>query len=229
MRVHLLVIGQSNVASHGRTRGASDFGQVFHDGTFQSLSDPIAGGTGDGGSVWTRLGPMLAADGAVSEFVLTVSAQGGTSIADWAPDGKCFGILAKRLPEITTCARPITHVVFHQGERDTMMGTSCASYVHHFNQMKNCLDVSLHNCPWIVCQASYRMGLMSKEVKSAQNEIIKTSRNVIAGPDTDLLGAAYRYDNTHFNDAGLTAFAAGLRDTFRCICREAAGSSKSDA
>ena len=50
------------------------------------------------GSVWTRLAPLLEGRGDVASFAVTVLAQGGTSMADWAANGKCHARLLAAAP-----------------------------------------------------------------------------------------------------------------------------------
>ena len=46
---HILVIGQSNVANHGKPRGTSDFGSFTVNGELAQLADPLQGGSGNFG------------------------------------------------------------------------------------------------------------------------------------------------------------------------------------
>ena len=178
------------------------------------LSDPIPGGTGSGGSVWTRFAPGLQKAGLASDLVITLRAMGGTSIADWSMHGKCFEALVGDLPTIQNCRTPVTHVVFHQGERDTYLGTDAQTYVRHFEDLYQIVSDALPQVPWIVCKASYRMGVTSTAVRQAQEKIISRFSRCRLGPDTDRLGADFRFDNTHFNDSGLQTFANELLTVF---------------
>jgi hypothetical protein len=212
--IHILVLGQSNVSSHGRPRAMSDFGRVFHAGKFLPLRDPVPGGSGDGGSVWTRLAPLMRDAKVTSDLVVTVRAQGGTSVADWSENGKCFRALMSDIPQIQGCGVPVTHVVYHQGERDNFLRTDADSYVQRFMLLHRAIADQFPQAEWIVCRASYRMGKTSDAVRQAQSTIIDGLPNCRAGCDTDQFGRDYRYDDTHFNEAGLSAFAAGLLKSF---------------
>lgn len=213
--IHILVLGQSNVANHGQPRATSDFGGVFHAGACLPLSDPIPGGSGEGGSVWTRFAPLMRDSNLAPDLRITLRAQGGTAIADWSKSGKHFEELLRDLPAIRSCPVPVTHVLYHQGERDTMLGTDEVGYVSRFLELHDAVSGALPQAEWIVCRASYRMGVTSETVRRAQDAIVARLSKCRAGFDTDQLGSEYRYDDTHFNEKGLQAFARGLLDCFR--------------
>lgn len=212
--VHILVLGQSNVANHGTPAGASGFGRVFYNERMTALRDPIPGGSGQGGSVWTRFAPLLRDGKLASDLVITLRAQGGTSVADWSEKGKCYEALVRDIAAIRGCPVPVSHVLYHQGERDTLLRTDTATYVESFMQLYRTVTDAFPAAQWIVCRASYRMGVTSEAVRRAQEEIIERIPGGLRGPDTDRFGAEYRHDNTHFNENGLAAFANDLLACF---------------
>ncbi|MCH9806516.1 MAG: hypothetical protein K0U74_02175 [Alphaproteobacteria bacterium] len=214
--VHVLVLGQSNVANHGKPKGSSDFGRAYHDGSFHPLVDPLPGGTGKEGTVWTRVAPLLRDRLQLSDFVVSLLAQGGTSVGDWSTGGKCFEAMRAAIPKIAECPVPVTHVLYHQGERDTLLETDTASYVAQFSKLHEEVQKTFQ-VPWIVCRVSYRMGVTSADVIAAQDEIIRSTPGCIAGPNTDQFGSDYRYDDTHFNEKGVNAFAAELAETIAAV------------
>jgi hypothetical protein len=204
--MHILVLGQSNVASHGKERRVCDWGCCWHEAKRYALVDPLPGGTGTDGSVWTRLAPRLQARGDVADFAVTVLAQGGTSVADWAPAGKCHQLLLRSIPSIRETP-PLTHILYHQGERDTFLKTAKADYVASFRALAAVLTAVWPGVPLILCTVSYRMGETSEAVRDAQAELVASVPGCRPGPDTDSLGRDMRRDGTHFNAAGLEAFA----------------------
>ena len=48
------------------------------------------------------------------------------------------------------------------------------------------------------------------DVIAAQNAIIANNADCHPGPNTDALGTAFRYDDTHLNDIGQSEFAQML-------------------
>lgn len=213
--MHLLVLGQSNVANHGKRLSHCDWGQYFHQGKKRRLVDPILGGSGKGGSVWTRLSPLLKQSGLTDEFIVSVLAQGGTSVSDWSSGGKCFEPFEKdHIPALKSGPTPVTHIIYHQGERDTLLETSRQDYIEAFKPLHKLLRKSFPDVPIFICTASYRFGICSDDVREAQKEISETFEGCVFAVDTDELGEAYRYDNTHFNDLGLNTFADALFKAF---------------
>lgn len=209
-RIHILVLGQSNVANHGQGRRRSTWGACWHDGVKLPLNDPIPGGTGQEGSVWTRLAPLLEHAGDIGDFSVTVLAEGGTSMADWAAGGRCHRRLKEAVPQIQALDEGITHLLFHQGERDTLLRTTSEAYFTDFLTLHELTSSLWPRCPMFVCMASHRMGVTSAAVRSAQKRIQREVPICIPGPDTDALGSELRRDDTHFNERGLEVFARQL-------------------
>lgn len=215
--LHILVLGQSNVASHGESRGSSPFGRVFHAGKFFPLTDPIKGSSGNEGSVWSRFGPKCQAAGLAADLIISAKAVGATSMADWSKAGTCFASLQAALPAIQACPVPPTHVVFHQGERDNFLATRESNYIACFDQLYALVHQALPLIPWIFCRATFRAGIISETIRQAQARIIAKYPNIYPGPDTDLLDDDFRMDGTHFNQKGLDSFAEMLLQTFAAL------------
>ena len=106
--------------------------------------------------------------------------------------------------------REVIQVVFQQGEKDTLLETTQADYVATFRRMYDAVVDRIGQTPWLLCQSSYRMGVVSPAVIAAQVELADTIPDISAGPNLDRLGSDFRRDDTHFNDAGLEAYAADL-------------------
>ena len=212
--IHVLVLGQSNVANHGEGLSYSSLGRaVTMDGTETNLTDPVPGGSGELGSIWPRVSDLLAEQRVCDQFVVTLRAQSGASVADWAENGKNFNSLRKEIARIARHHPPVTHIVWHQGERDTLNETSRADYCEKFRDLYDLLTLNLPGADWVICRASHRMGVTSPTVIEAQNEILRTAKNAFEGPNTDSLGDEFRVDRTHFNTDGLQKFAALMATT----------------
>lgn len=214
---NLLGLGQSNIANHGGARREAPGASVRFDGAIVPLADPVPGGSGSDGSVWTRLAPLLS-DGGRNDVCVTLAGQGGTSVAEWLPGGMLFSKLEQRISLGDT--NNITHVIFQQGEKDTLLGTTTEVYEASFKTLFDAVNARIGEVPWIICRSSWRFGVVSEAVTSAQTRLAETLPGAIAGPDLDLLGTDYRRDNTHFNDRGLDAFADGLAS---CLLPQRAG------
>jgi len=212
--LHVLVLGQSNVANHGKPRLKSSFGRSFHHNEMRPLADPIPGGSGAGGSVWTRFASMVSDTKLAPDLVISLRAIRGTSVKDWSSSGKCYENLVRELPALKTCQVPVTHIVFHQGERDGILGTDVDTYVGAFKRLHAAVSEVFPAAQWIICRTSYRRGRTNETIRNAQEQIIASCANCWRGPDTDQLGADYRHDGTHLNYQGLKAFATALVSTF---------------
>jgi hypothetical protein len=213
--VHILGIGQSNLANHCGTPRTSPFGRVVLRGVDLPLSDPVAGGSGSAGSVWPRLADRLSQVPEVSDLALTLTAVGGTSIAEWAPGGPLFKTLVERSDHGDLGA--VTHVVFQQGEKDTKLRTSTDGYLAAFMALYDGVSTLVGPATWIICRSSYRLGETSAHVIQAQNQAVASIAEAAAGPDLDRLGPKFRYDDAHFNDAGLERFAAELAEALVAV------------
>lgn len=206
--LHILAIGQSNLANHCGTPRKSGTGEVLFAGRLMRLCDPVPGGTGEDGSVWTRVSPLLAEKRPDRILRLALVARGGTSVAEWAPGGACFNALEARLA--AGDALNARMIVFQQGEKDTLLETTAEDYEARFRALHDALTARLGLLPWIICRASYRFGVTSASVIAAQNKLVATLPQAYAGPALDRLGRSFRQDDTHFNDEGLDAFAEEL-------------------
>jgi hypothetical protein len=119
----LFVWGQSLAANSGHGRYAARNANntcVFADGNFYPCSDPIVGAEGPGGSVWSRFADSILGrsinNTTVRQVVVGCCAQGGTSMTDWAPDGRQAGTLHRCLSDYIANVGQPTHLAFSQGE-----------------------------------------------------------------------------------------------------------------
>ncbi len=211
--LHLLVLGQSNVANHGDGKSASHHGWVDGGANTQlTMADPIYGGTGQQGSIWPRVAEILHQKQG-GTLGLTLHAVGGTSVEDWAPNGRLHQPLLDSLPQL---GGRVTHIVWHQGERDTLLGTSQADYAERLTALHSAVACILP-VPWIICRASYRADQTSDKMLAAQTAVLTKIPGCIAGPNTDTLGSEFRRDGTHFNAQGLDSFAAMMAQTLGAL------------
>ncbi len=224
---HALVIGQSNAANHGptRLRVDSDKASLFFKGALHPLHDPLPGGSGTGGSVWTRLGRRLLATDRFERIIFTLAAIDGASIRELAPGGKYFAAIANPLSRMGKMGFEVNHILVHQGETETLLATSTPDYLNALKSLIACLRNGGVGAPVFVCRNTYRNGLTNKDIRTAQAEIVDPANRIFAGPDTDTLGPDWRSDDhVHLSDAGLEAFADLWMDALR-LDRNAAAES----
>ena len=213
-RATFLVIGQANAGNHGPVRASGGPAmRVFYEGSFLPAHDPLPGASGGGGSVWTRFGPRAIAAGLCDELVMLNVAHGDTAVADWGPGGRMHSRLSSAIRKAQETGIVFTHVIWHQGERDTLMGTSKAAYATRLDAVIDWLRGRNIDAPIYVCGTSLRAGRTGPGIRAAQAAAVDPAAGVFSGPDTDLLGADLRQDGTQLNAAGQDAFAEMLCDT----------------
>lgn len=206
MRIHVLAIGQSNIANHGNAQFDSSFGTVWHQGQQHPVRDPIPGASGHGGSVWAPVADCLR--NRAASFELTNIARGGSSITQWATEFQ--PAIHEAIDMCRSAGSVPSHVVFHQGEKDTLLATTGPEYLDRLCSVFDAVGQLVPDARWVVCRASYRFGQTNSDVIDAQTQFAKRTTAVLEGPNTDLLGTDFRHDDTHFNALGLTRFGHDL-------------------
>lgn len=178
-----------------------------------------------GGSPWSRLGDMLAEELGVPIGFMSAG-YGSTKIDQWLPGGEYYPRLQMAIIDSRTYgARAI---LWHQGESDTFKQTSTTDYAERLTQIieqsRTDAGRAIH---WGVALAAYvpeelwdgapeTLPWYQAAVREGQLQVINSILGVFRGPDTDLLGPAYRYEQQdyriHFNGSGLYEHALGWRD-----------------
>lgn len=203
--------GQSNSANFGTPRQkAKEDRVVYYDGrSYIPAEDPIPGGCGDGGSVWSILGDRIVESQGVPVCFRSASLT-WTEVKNWMPpDTQLYKNLVQCVNAFGT--NGVRAVLWHQGESDTLVKTSAAVYRDRLKAITIALNRDCgYRLPWFVAQASFHTG----SGKPEQEEVAKGQQMLWAekiafkGAVTDdLLTATYRSDGVHFNQAGLHAHA----------------------
>jgi len=215
----LLVVtgGQSNAANSISTPRDADPAAplfMFVDGACYLLRDPLPATTGGGGSIWSRLGPMLLTR--TGRPVLFVNgAVGGSRFADWIdPTSPYFGRLQRNVAAAARIAGPVDLVLWHQGETDAALHPGRQRIEADIRAV---LTRLLHELPLapdarvMLYRASRCIGEGREngvaDIIAAQTAAVAIDPRVIAGPNTDRLGRRQRWDGCHFNEAGAEAVA----------------------
>ena len=127
----------------GQSNGAQYFDSVYEpvhtsaqfqflgsDGTLRAFIEPIFG-TGSGqlvGSLWGKLGDDLIDAGVCTTVVWALTALGGTNAAQWSSTGIYGQNVTTHIRALIARGIAITAVLWMQGETDTQLSTSQASY-----------------------------------------------------------------------------------------------------
>jgi hypothetical protein len=204
-----LVFGQSNAGNSGESRVAAGDGvYVFHEGRLHPAEDPLPGATGAGGTVWTRLGPRVLGKGLADAVVFVPMAVAGAKIDRWTPGGDLHPRLLTTLDDLAAAGLPLTHLLWHHGESDARADTPQAEYVRIFHAMLESIRSRGVHAPVLVSVATLCQAERPDEsLREAQKSLVDERTGIFAGPDTDLLGYAYRYDGCHFSKEGLEEYA----------------------
>jgi lysophospholipase L1-like esterase len=220
-RMTVLALGQSNIANHGpeRAKGGPGALMLTEKKGLVPMQDPLPGATGDGGSVWTRFAPLAIKRGLCDEIAVIAVAAENTTVADWMQGAKAASRLDAALDAADTCDAEITHIVWHQGERDTQINTPGGAYARYLTAVIGGLRMRGLDVPVIVCNASYLAGATSESVRLAQQAVVNPIAGVYAGPDTDAIGAEHRFDDCHFDAKGQKLFAEALVKSLSAIER----------
>jgi hypothetical protein len=208
-RLVLVVAGQSNAANYGETRRTAGYRVfAFDRGEVYTAVDPLPGGDGDGGSIWTRLGARLAMTDDYDAVIIAVVAQSSTQLKDWTPGGSCHQRLVETLQQLAAAKLPPDYFLWQQGESEA--GSPAAAGPAYLRELRQLHETCRQIFPGIVFVAAHA----TYGASPAVNEQIRLAQTAAAelpgalpGPDLDALGEAFRRDGVHFNDGGLSAAA----------------------
>jgi len=204
----LLIFGQSNSANYGgqRFQAMDDHVINYFSGKCYRASSPLLGAENKLGETWTLLGNKLIEQRRFNRVVLIPAGIGGTSVSEWAAGGRLNSMLADVLDNAQQHYR-ITHVLWHQGERDFVIGTSAKDYASRFLSVYATLRAHEVAAPVYISEAS-RAGpegppwSENNPVRAGEESLID-GKNIFAGPDTDILVSERdRYDGMHFSGSG---------------------------
>jgi hypothetical protein len=203
----ILIAGQSNAANSGAERHATRYPDRvlnFVAGRCFVAASPLLGTNGFAGELWTPLADKLIESGAFDKVILAPLAVGATKVAQWAEGGDVNATM-KPLVEALVSRYRITHVLWHQGESDLMLGTDADSYRKSFLSFAASLRAQGVEAPIYVSRAT-RCGpgwKVPNPVRTAQVELLDSKSGLKTGVDTDLLLEAQdRYDDCHFAASG---------------------------
>ena len=199
-----LVFGQSNAGNSGESRGSEQPGVYeFYRGQYYVARDPLLGAGGEGGSIWLPLAAKLVASREFDSVILVPFAMGASEIARWAPGGSLHDGLLAVLGRARNSGLTFTHLLWQQGEADAFARTPGKAYQENFMAMLGAIRRQGVSAPIYVARVT-RCGKVrpSDEIRNAQSGLVDAAMGILAGPDTDVLGFAERYDGCHFSSDG---------------------------
>lgn len=205
----VFVLGQSNAANHGEPVGNGTMSQpalFFFDGKCYSTSGPAPGATGQGGNLWTYLGPELAHMSG-RPVIFSVLAVESTQLRDWVEPGDLRDRLAKTIANQRVNGFIPDLVLWQQGEADAKAKTTRSKYIQRFGELTRILRNEGIQAPIIVALSTHCRNDGSESVRSALNAVVAADPTIRLGPDTDSLVGLNRRDDCHFSTIGQRAAA----------------------
>lgn len=214
-----VALGQSNAAN-----SLSSFGDLdptaaayqFFDGNCYLAEDPMIGSTGFRGSLWTKFSQSFS-DATGRSVVFITNAVEGSGVSDWLdPKSGYLKRAEQQIEQAITAGLTPNIVLWHQGETDALIETPPENYTAMLLSLIERIDRSFDpgtEPTWIVFQATVcrRTPDGSSQIIAAQEAVTKQHARAVLGPNTDLLGARYRFDECHFNANGTARIVEELQ------------------
>lgn len=209
-----ITYGQSNAANAAELDSyeVDEVFQFFLGATYV-YEDPSLGATGQGGSVWGKLGERLVDNKVHSKVIFANTAWSGKSISvlKTAP---YLDYLIQNHNALVHRFGKVDAILFHQGEQDNKPDKPnwVEDYYDHFSQMLKTLNAVNINTPIYLSRTSLcgHSRPSNPKLLAIQNKLIKDFEQVREGPNTDQLNdkSHRRPDYCHFTNKGTDLFAS---------------------
>jgi hypothetical protein len=213
--VVILALGQSNAGNHGNVRRGSPNGTLWFDAHCYPIADPLAGGTGTGGSIWSRLAASLDDPSERKALVLAVLAVDATTASDWTHDGPLSSRLHNLIGKLRDDHLEVSAVLWQQGEAEARTGASGDAYAAELSNLIRQLRRDRVTAPVFLARSTRCRNSGSEAIRRGVARVATREAGVFLGPDTDLIGEDQRYDGCHFNDAGLQSASIAWKDVLQ--------------
>jgi hypothetical protein len=223
-----LIMGQSNAGNHGAERYQPTrevYALNFMNMKCYRATDPLPGASGEGGSVWSRLGDRLVESGQYKRVLFVPLAFGGSFVTDWTPGGTLNRRLALALSRLHKWLGQdflsFTAAIWQQGEAEANH-TNMSADDYRQNTLEVIADLRSRGvfCPIFTsisttCEAGSHPHKNHVAIRQAQSMLPEPRIGVLPGPDTDSIGESGRHDGCHFSATGLQTCSDLWFDTFR--------------
>jgi lysophospholipase L1-like esterase len=202
----LFVFGQSNSANSGAERYQTRFpGAVYNyfNGSCYVAASPLIGTNNTRGEWLTMMADRLIDAGLSRTVIIIPAGIGGTTIAQWVPDGRLGPKLAQDIADATQHYN-VTEIIWHQGESDYRRNTTTDAYISRFLEIQAMLR-RYSSAPIYVSVASRCNNpdwAYPNQVTEAQMTL-GGLKGLVPGVNTDeLVPVTERRDGCHFNGDG---------------------------
>ena len=207
-----LALGQSNAGNHAERRSKAGPRVAAFDGTrCVAAHDPLPGGDGTGGSLWTPLATAWVREGRAPRVLVSVVAKAATPIAEWQPGEPLHRRALATIASLERRGLRVTRILWAQGEADAILGTGGEVYAVELVSTLQPLHAATGAPAWVA-----RIGrcgdAFSPAVRDAQARVAATLPWARPGPELDLIGPADRFERCHFAAAGQARAVALWRD-----------------
>ena len=202
----ILVLGQSNAGNHGERTNRTDIPVALIAGNKCIIAtEPLAGSTSAGGSIWSRLPRYLLTTELQRPLVLSVMGIDATSIADWTGDKSP---LRQRLTDHIKSMKALGMlpkvILWQHGEADARLGTTSEAYGAGLDKLAKALDQAGSDAPIVMAYSTICRSAPAISIRTAISTKAAHSGRFKVGPDTDTLNdAGSRMDGCHFSALGL--------------------------
>lgn len=204
-----LVFGQSNSGNHGETLYTPRKAVYnFFDGRCYKAVDPLLGATGDGGSVWSRLGDLLITRGLYDRVVFLPIGVGTTTIDQWSTGGYLHRRIITAINQSRACGLGITHMFWVQGGSEPRTSgdrSNTENYKRNFNAMLASIRHHGVEAPIYVAIATYNDTGPIPDIQAALREVVDPAKKIYLGADNDTLyrNPDNRWEQVHLSHRGL--------------------------
>jgi hypothetical protein len=197
-----LVLGQSNAGNHGERRHEAGPRVAAFDGSrCAPARDPLPGGDGDGGSLWTPLAERWVREGRAARVLVAMVSEEATAVARWQPGEPLHRRALGAAAALERRGLRVTRILWVQGEADAIVGTPAGTYAEALAAALQPLHEGTGAPAWIAqtgrCGDAY-----SAAVRDAQVLVAAAYPWAHSGPDLDRIGPDGRFERCHFSAAG---------------------------
>jgi len=215
-----LVFGQSNSGNHGETLYAPKRAVLnFFEGRCYRAVDPLLGATGDGGSVWSRLGDLLIDAGLYERVIFIPIGVGTTTIEEWTRGGYLHRRITNAIVQSRSSGLTITHLFWVQGGSEPRTGgrANTERYKKNFTAMVRSIRGHGVTAPIYLAVATYCDTGPIPDIQAALRELADPKDNIFIGADNDTFykDPANTWEKVHLSHRGLDLAARAWVDVLR--------------
>jgi hypothetical protein len=206
----IVTLGQSLLTNSGDRRaiytpGSDVYNFNLLDRKCYVAKDPLLGTTSPGSNQATRLADLLVRRQLYDRVILVPLAYGGTWISQWAPGGNMHPRTMAGLRYARDAGLEPTMILWQQGESEAAnppQPANGSAWSTTFASIAKSIRDNEFRAPIYVAKSTVCGTAPNAPIRSAQESVVN-GRDILAGPDTDLISVQHRRDGCHLGQAGL--------------------------